>query len=69
MPDEVRRRIYEEGGHDFSADICQGATLADLDKDAIANFRQRWFQRSGLKCVLPRLLAKGNVKSARWFIN
>ena len=49
MPDEVRRRIYEEGGHDFSADICQGATLADLDKDAIENFRQRWFQRSGLK--------------------
>lgn len=49
MPDEVRRQIYEEGGHDFSADICQGATLADLDKDAIENFRQRWFQRSGLK--------------------
>jgi len=35
MPDEVRRRIYEEGGHDFSADICPGATLADLDKDVI----------------------------------
>ena len=51
MPDEVRRQIYEEGGHDFSADICQGATLADLDKDAIENFRQRWFQRSGLKRI------------------
>lgn len=49
MPDEVRRQIYKEGGHDFSADICQGATLADLDKDAIVNFRQRWSQRSGLK--------------------
>lgn len=49
MPDEVRRRIYEEGGHDFSADICQGATLADLAKDAIANFPQCWFRRSGLK--------------------
>ena len=51
MPDEVRRRIFEEGGHDFSADICHGAALADLDKDAIANFRQRWFQRSGLKRI------------------
>ncbi len=51
MPDEVRRQIYEEGGYDFSADICPGATLADLDKDAIANFRQRWFQRSGLKRI------------------
>ncbi len=49
MPDEVRRQIYEEGGHDFSADICPGATLADLDKEAIANFRQRWLQSSGLK--------------------
>ena len=35
MPDEVRRRIYEEGGHDFSADICPGATLVDLDKYVI----------------------------------
>ena len=49
MPNEVRRQNYEEGGHDFSDDICQGATLADLDKDAIENFRQRWSQRSGLK--------------------
>jgi ATP-dependent DNA helicase RecG len=32
MPDEVRRRIYEEGGHDFSADICHGAALDDWGK-------------------------------------
>ena len=32
MPEEVRRRIYEEGGHDFSADICPCATLDDLNK-------------------------------------
>jgi len=32
MPDEVRRRIDEEGKHDFSVNICHGAALDDWGK-------------------------------------
>lgn len=46
MPDDVRRRIYAEGGHDFSGDVCQGATLADLDAKSIEVFRGMWFRKS-----------------------
>jgi ATP-dependent DNA helicase RecG len=47
MPQEVVRRIYEETGHDFSEDICQGATIGDLDKNAIKVFRDKWAAKSG----------------------
>ncbi len=47
MPENVRRQIYEESGHDFSADICEGATLEDLDGDAIEAFRTAWVTKSG----------------------
>lgn len=30
MPEKVRRAIYEEGGHDFTAEICKDITLDDL---------------------------------------
>jgi len=46
MPEGEKRRIYEEGGHDFSADICPAATLADLDENAIAEFRKRWAEKT-----------------------
>lgn len=32
MPDEVRRRIYEEGGHDLSSNICLNIKYAATDK-------------------------------------
>ncbi|MDD3925573.1 MAG: ATP-binding protein [bacterium] len=41
------RMIFAESGHDFSADICQGASLSDLDPLAIDDFRRRWIDRSG----------------------
>ena len=46
MPDYVRRRIYAEGGYDFSSGICQGAKLEDLDPNAIEVFRDMWFRKS-----------------------
>ncbi len=46
MPPEVMRRVYEEAGHDFSADICPGATIDDLDETAIGEFRKRWAEKS-----------------------
>ena len=47
MPQEVLRRIYSETGHDFSGDVCQGATIADLEETAIKNFRDKWERKSG----------------------
>ena len=47
MPQEVVREIYAETGHDFSADVCADATLADLDEAAIENFRAKWLQKTG----------------------
>lgn len=49
MPDDIRRRIYAEGGNDFSAEICAGATLADLDSHAIEVFREMWFNKRRIK--------------------
>jgi ATP-dependent DNA helicase RecG len=46
MPEEIRRAIYAEGGHDFSAEICVGATMDDLDEEAIEIFRTKWIERS-----------------------
>jgi ATP-dependent DNA helicase RecG len=47
MPPEVLRAIYAETGHDFSGDICKGATLDDLDANAVEKFRGKWLEKSG----------------------
>jgi len=46
MPQEKIRRIFSEIGHDFSNDICPGATINDLDKEAIEVFRSKWVEKS-----------------------
>jgi len=46
MSEEKLRAVFAEVGHDFSADICHGATLQDLDPVAIEDFRQRWIAKS-----------------------
>lgn len=45
-PDQLRR-IFDEAGPDFSAEICVRATLDDLDPAAIARFRALWRRKSG----------------------
>ncbi len=40
------REIFDEGGKDFSADVCPGLTLADLDPLAVEDFRQRWMAKA-----------------------
>jgi len=45
MSDEQLRRIHEETGPDFSAGICRGAGLEDLDPQAIEAFRRLWEQK------------------------
>lgn len=47
MTQDQLRRIFDEAGPDFSAEICPRATLEDLDPAAIADFRARWMQKSG----------------------
>ncbi len=47
MGDTELRAIFAETGPDFSAEICRGATLADLSPTAIALFRERWAKKSG----------------------
>ena len=51
MPSEVLGRIFAETGHDFSGDICPGATIQDLDINAIETFRLKWVEKSGNKRI------------------
>jgi ATP-dependent DNA helicase RecG len=46
MPADIMRKIYEESGHDFSADICPNITIDDLDENAIEEFRKRWIRKT-----------------------
>lgn len=45
-PDQLKR-IFDESGPDFSAEIVKNATFADLSSDAIARFREMWKRKSG----------------------
>jgi len=47
MPSEVMHSIFAESGHDFSSDICPEATIKDLDKNTIEEFRSKWIEKSG----------------------
>lgn len=47
MPGERLRDIIAESGHDFSADVCDGLAIEDLEVGAIEEFRRRWIDKSG----------------------
>jgi len=47
MSGERLREIYSESGYDFSADICEGLTIDELDDQAIEDFKKRWIARTG----------------------
>jgi len=51
MSPEVLRDIYAEAGHDFSGEICHGATIDDLDSRAIEIFRKTWGEYSSNKRI------------------
>ncbi len=46
MSESKLRSIFAESGHDFSADICPGVNMNDLDSEAIEDFRNRWIKKS-----------------------
>jgi ATP-dependent DNA helicase RecG len=52
MSQDVLRRIFEEAGPDFSAEICTKATLDDLDPEAISLLRKKWLRKSGNERIL-----------------
>ena len=47
MSGERLREIYDEVGHDFSAEVCPGLTADDLSVPAIEDFRKRWINKTG----------------------
>ncbi len=46
LSDAELKAIFAETGPDFSAELCPGATLADLAPEAILLFRQRWAKKT-----------------------
>jgi ATP-dependent DNA helicase RecG len=47
MDEDRLRMILTEAGSDFSASICPGAGMMDLDSSSIEDFRHRWITKSG----------------------
>ena len=47
MPEDVRRKIYEETGVDFSGTVCVDAKFSDIDENAVEVFRKKWIEKSG----------------------
>jgi ATP-dependent DNA helicase RecG len=54
MTADMLRRIFDESRPDFSAEVCVGASLADLDPRAIDDFRRRWHATSRVNSILTR---------------
>lgn len=54
MSEDRLRSVFAEAGHDFSSDICDAASMDDLDDVAIENFRERWIKKSGNKGLATR---------------
>jgi ATP-dependent DNA helicase RecG len=46
MTPEMFKSIFAEAGPDFSAEICPGACLEDLDSMAISRFGRMWAEKS-----------------------
>jgi ATP-dependent DNA helicase RecG len=46
MTQDQLKRIFDEAQPDFSAQVCPGAALGDLEPAAVAEFRRRWSLKS-----------------------
>ena len=51
MTSDLLKRILDEAGPDFSAEMCSGASLTDLDPIAIERFRAMWLRKSENKAL------------------
>jgi len=50
LPDMIKR-ILDEAGPDFSAETCAEATIDDLGKSALEDFKVRWATKSGIAAI------------------
>lgn len=48
MTQDELTRIVLEAGPDFSAEVCDGAGIGDLDLQAVERFRSLWMETSGI---------------------
>jgi ATP-dependent DNA helicase RecG len=46
MSEERLREVFAESGHDYSADVCHGLTLNDMNTESIEDFRKRWIAKA-----------------------
>lgn len=67
MTADKLRSIFDEDVPDFSAHACGGATIDDLDENAIAEFRERWIRKSGREAL--RNLSKEQLLTDAELIN
>jgi ATP-dependent DNA helicase RecG len=78
MTPDMLRRIFDETRPDFSAEVCDGARLADLDPRAVDEFRRRWYEKSHLPAILTRpllkelkeegtILVEGATRASKWY--
>jgi ATP-dependent DNA helicase RecG len=68
MTPDMLKRILDETGPDFSAEICARAPLADLDSAAIEQFRARWRRKSG-NTALDRMPVEQLLEDAELRVN
>ena len=65
MTPDMLRAIFAEASPDFSAEPCAKATMADLDRSALEDFRTRWQRKSGnaglARITAEQLLADGEL--------
>jgi len=52
MTQDMLRRVFEEVGPDFSAQVCTGASLVDLDPTTIQRLRDMWSRRASNQSLL-----------------
>jgi ATP-dependent DNA helicase RecG len=66
MTSDQLRSIFNETGPDYTAEVCRGLELKDLDPEAIERFRKRWIERAGLESLASQsqdqLLADAELK-------
>ncbi len=48
MTADQLKRIFAESGPDYSAELCPGTTINDLDAMAIKRFRELWARKTGI---------------------
>lgn len=52
MTPDMLKKIFDESGPDYSAEICSDILISDLDSSAIKIFRQKWYEKSHNDSVL-----------------